>query len=83
MSQQSKPLMSGAKRAPATGQAENWGRPSGGTDFPLERTGGGFKRDLRKAVFVAGDIPKGCDVTQQDRQKRLAKKHEVREFYGV
>ena len=28
----------------ATGQAENWGRPSGGTDFPLERTGGGFKK---------------------------------------
>src|SRR4051794_26307667 len=30
---------SGAKR---TGQAENWGRPSGGTDFPLARHGGGF-----------------------------------------
>src|SRR5208282_2372847 len=26
----------------ATGQAENWGRPSGGTDFPLERPGGRF-----------------------------------------
>ena len=36
-----KPLQSGAQR---TGPAENWGRPSGGADFPLERTGGGFRR---------------------------------------
>jgi hypothetical protein len=25
-----------------TGQAENWGRPSGGADFLLERPGDGF-----------------------------------------
>jgi hypothetical protein len=27
-----------------TGQAENWGKPLGGTDYLLARTGGGFKR---------------------------------------
>src|SRR5438132_8703669 len=30
------------KASAATGQAENWGQPSGGTDFPLERPGGRF-----------------------------------------
>ena len=54
MSQQRKPPQSGAKRAPATGQAGNWGKPLGGTDFPLERTGGGFKRDMKKAVCGSG-----------------------------
>src|SRR5262249_25221181 len=38
----SQPAADGAKRAPATGPAENWGGPSGGTDFPLARTIGRF-----------------------------------------
>src|SRR5262249_27087842 len=42
-----KAAQSGAQR---TGQAENWGRPSGGTDFPLDRHGGGFTRDITKAA---------------------------------
>jgi len=27
----------------ASGQSENWGRPSGGADFLIERPGDGFK----------------------------------------
>ena len=44
MAPEPKPLQSGAKPAERTGPAENWGRPAGGADFPLERTGGGFRR---------------------------------------
>ncbi|EAQ81492.1 hypothetical protein DSM3645_27962 [Blastopirellula marina DSM 3645] len=44
MAPETKPLESGAERVERTGQAENWGRPSGGADFLLERTGGGFRR---------------------------------------
>ena len=29
-----------------TGQAENWGRPSGGADFPLDRPGDGLVCDI-------------------------------------
>jgi len=54
MAWRTKPPQSGAKRAPATGQAENRGRPSGGTDFLLERTGGSFSLPIRKAVGCAG-----------------------------
>ncbi len=54
MAQRTKPLQTGAKRALATGQAENRGRPSGGTDFLLERTGGGFSLPIKKAVGSAG-----------------------------
>src|ERR1700684_2976639 len=50
MSQRSKPPQSGAQR---TGQAENWGRPSGGTDFLLARPGGGFSVTSRRPCVVA------------------------------
>lgn len=40
-----KAARAGAQR---TGQAENWGRPSGGADFPLERTGGGFSVPMNR-----------------------------------
>jgi hypothetical protein len=36
-----------------TGQAENWGRPSGGTDFLLYRPGGGFKSAKRTGHVAA------------------------------
>src|SRR5439155_23877903 len=32
-------------------QAENWGRPLGGADFLLARTGGGFRPPREKAVW--------------------------------
>src|ERR1700677_1682642 len=50
MSHRTKPPQSGAQR---TGQAENWGRPSGGTDFPLARPGGGFSVTSRRPCVVA------------------------------
>ena len=52
MSQRTKPPQSGATAR--TGQAENWGRPSGGTDFPLDRPGGGFTRDMTQAACRNG-----------------------------
>ena len=33
------------------GKSENWGRPSGGTDFLIARTGGGFTVPIRKAAW--------------------------------
>ena len=52
------PASDGAKRAPATGQAENWGRPSGGTDFLLAWTVGGLSCAVLKAPGD-GSVPKG------------------------
>jgi hypothetical protein len=37
-----------------TEQAENWGRPLGGTDFPLARTGGGLACQKKDAVVADG-----------------------------
>src|ERR1700685_3738990 len=33
------------------GKSENWGRPSGGTDFLIARTGGDFNVPIRKAAW--------------------------------
>jgi hypothetical protein len=32
------------------GKSENWGRPSGGTDFLIARTGGDFNVPIRKTA---------------------------------
>ena len=68
MAQRTKPPQSGAKRAPATGQAENWGRPSGGADFLLERPGGGFTRDMTKAACRVRN--KGPETTWQAEHQK-------------
>jgi hypothetical protein len=33
------------------GKSENWGEPSGGTDFLIARTGGDFNVPIRKAAW--------------------------------
>src|SRR5262249_9073720 len=58
MAPQTKPPKSGAEHAERTGQTENWGRPSGGTDFPLERPGGGFRRASQKGRCGGGTMQK-------------------------
>jgi hypothetical protein len=46
------------------GKSENWGRPSGGTDFLIARTGGDFNVPIRKAAWraVAAVIDNGLDL---------------------
>jgi hypothetical protein len=38
-------------------KSENWGRPSGGTDFLIARTGGDFNVPIRKAAWRHRQIP--------------------------
>jgi hypothetical protein len=47
-----KPRKSGRTRSvERTGQAENWGRPFGGTDFLLARPGIGFNVPVNQAAL--------------------------------
>jgi hypothetical protein len=48
MAQQRSPLQLGRSEP---GKSENWGRPSGGTNFLIARTGGDFNVPIRKAAW--------------------------------
>src|SRR5271156_4539815 len=48
-----------------TGKSENWGRPSGGTDFLIARTGGDFNVPIRKAVWRGWQNYQGKGQTER------------------
>jgi hypothetical protein len=62
---------SGAER---NGQAENWGQPSGGTDFRLSRPGGCFNRASIRPWSPARQISvrQGTDNVTIQQRNRLA-----------
>src|ERR1700677_1271055 len=70
MAQKRSPLQ---PRRSEPGKSENWGKPSGGTDFLIARTGGDFNVPIRKAVGVAGnfltEIPKYALKTSRPNEK--------------
>jgi hypothetical protein len=51
-------------------QAENWGRPLGGTDFLLERTGGGFRAAHQKAAWRM-TLPPSKESLHSDKHRTV------------
>jgi hypothetical protein len=70
MAQQRSPFQPGRSEP---GKSENWGRPSGGTDFLIARTGGDFNVPIKRPRGATGKKIYGDGQTEQ---KQITLKHQ-------